>query len=245
VFHAAKVAGALGPIKLAVDPSVSSRARLPARRTTVDPPDRQLTAGTPRRMTTGPISSPAVWGFLTVLAHDQLGLAGGYLILNAAGRPLEFHTTTPLKPNRAQQILFGPTLEPYLYGEQIGQTLVCKGSLLPAAVYTDHERVLAVRDFVAAPVALVLPSDNMLGAAEAAPRPSEWHIDPPRRPGGELAPFVVGNNRLAVPGGRDADRQAIAQHMEALAGFDLSEPFGRIREAIEEAHRVTRASSAA
>ena len=65
-------------------------------------------------------SQPAL-GFLTVLEHSQHGLMGGYLVLNISGRPLEFHCTAPIKPNRAQQILYGPTLEPYLFGEQIGQ----------------------------------------------------------------------------------------------------------------------------
>ena len=70
-----------------------------------------------------PKSQPAL-GFLTVLEHAQHGLMGGYLVLNPAGRPLEFHCTTPIKPNRAQEILYGPTLEPYLFGEQIGKALV-------------------------------------------------------------------------------------------------------------------------
>ena len=70
--------------------------------------------------------SQAALGFLTVLEHDEHGLVGGYLLLNMAGRPLEFHCTVPVRPNRAQQILFGPTLRPYLYGEQIGQALLAK-----------------------------------------------------------------------------------------------------------------------
>ncbi len=95
-------------------------------------------------------------GFLTVRNNEESGLIGGYLLLNEVGRPLEFHCTAPVKPNRAQQILFGPTLEPFLYGEQIGQTLLLKGSVEPLAVYTDVEAALSVRDFVSTPVALVL-----------------------------------------------------------------------------------------
>ena len=49
-------------------------------------------------------SKPAL-GFLTVVEHPQYGLFGGYLVLNLAGRPLEFHCTAPIKPNRAQEIL--------------------------------------------------------------------------------------------------------------------------------------------
>jgi len=58
-------------------------------------------------------SKPAL-GFLTVVDHPQYGLFGGYLVLTAAGRPLEFHCTAPIKPNRAQEILYGPTLHAFL-----------------------------------------------------------------------------------------------------------------------------------
>ena len=96
-------------------------------------------------MATGQRKSPSAVGFLTVLEHSQHGLMGGYLVLNIAGRPLEFHCTAPVKPNRAQQILYGPTLEPYLYGEQIGQALVSKSSLEPLVIFTDRPPALAVR----------------------------------------------------------------------------------------------------
>src|SRR4051812_23172961 len=65
------------------------------------------------RMTAGG-ASPAALGFLTVVEDEQQGLVGGYLLLNPLGRPVEFHCTAPVKPNRAQQILYGPTLRPYL-----------------------------------------------------------------------------------------------------------------------------------
>ena len=71
-------------------------------------------------------SLPSI-GFLTIREYEELGLIGGYLVLNVNGRPLEFHCTAPVRPNRAQQILYGPTLEPFLFGEQIGQALVSKG----------------------------------------------------------------------------------------------------------------------
>lgn len=185
-------------------------------------------------------TTPDALGFLTVLEHEQLGLVGGYLILNAAGRPLEFHCTAPVKPNRAQQILFGPTLDAYLFGEQIGQTLVSQGSLKPTALYTDNQRVLSVREFVSLPVALVLAGED--GAQTAPPSiksPSGWRVDAPQS-SGQLAPFAVGRNRLAVATGREADRQAILNRQQELSTFDLGEPFQRIREAVEEAHKVSR-----
>src|SRR6188474_707044 len=80
-----------------------------------------------------PKSLPAI-GFLTIVEHQESGLTGGYLVLNTLGRPLEFHCTAPLKTNRAQEILYGPTLRPFLYGEQIGQTLLEKSNFQPLFV---------------------------------------------------------------------------------------------------------------
>jgi hypothetical protein len=106
------------------------------------------------------ISRPAI-GFLTVIEHPQHGLFGGYLVLNLAGRPLEFHCTAPIKPNRAQQILYGPTLEPFLYGEQIGSTLLGHAKTSPLAICTDRQPVLCLRDLIDLPVALVLPPGEL------------------------------------------------------------------------------------
>ena len=177
------------------------------------------------------------FGFLTVVQHEQHGLFGGYLLLNSNGRPLEFHCTAPVKPNRAQEILYGPTLEPYLYGEQIGQTLIAKGQNQPLLVCTDLAPVLAVRQFVEAPVMLVLNETEEDAGRESAATPS-FRIDAAHRGGPSLAIFRVGRNRLAVSAGYTADQEKAAAELETVAEhIDLSEPFARIRGAIEEAQR--------
>jgi hypothetical protein len=194
--------------------------------------------------------SKTALGFLTVRNHEDAGLIGGYLILNDVGRPLEFHCTAPVKPNRAQQILFGPTLEPFLYGEQIGQTLLGKTSLEPLAVYTDVAAALAVRDFVKTPVALVLgaapPNESAPHAAEAGGSDSArsgsaatWRLDAAHATA-RLATFLLGQNRLAVAEEHRRDQDEIQQRLATLADFDLAEPFERIREALEEAHKQSR-----
>jgi hypothetical protein len=188
-------------------------------------------------------------GFLTVVDHPQFGLFGGYLLLSTAGRPLEFHCTAPIKPNRAQEILYGPTLQSFLYGEQIGRTLLEKASAEPALVCTDREAVLAVREHVSLPVALVLAADGGT-ANEAVERPQLRPDDPGDRParvlGNGLTAFQVGRNRLAVPEASDGDRQQIIERLACLPeSFDLTEPFGRIRAAIEEAQQAVRSPSVA
>ena len=192
----------------------------------------------------GSKSLPAI-GFLTVTEHAEHGYCGGYLLLNVAGRPLEFHCTAPIRPNRAQEILYGPTLKPFLYGEQIGHTLVAKSKLAPLAVCTDQEPGLAVRDFVDMPVFLVLPPEEekpaeQTGSAVAGGDAEErvWRVDGSHGGVSRFDMFRLGRNSLAVPQGAGQDRTLITDRLGDLAeSFDLAEPFGRIREAIEEARR--------
>ena len=192
--------------------------------------------------------SRSALGFLTVVQDPQQGLFGGHLVLNPAGRPLEFHCTAPIRPNRAQQILYGPTLEPYLFGEQIGQTLLATAKIEPQVVCTDRRPALAVRAFVSMPVVLVLSPDH--GPAEAdgqpaanlhpaeEPQTKTRRLDPAHGNGGGLIAFTLGRNRLALPDPQADDRGLIADRLGELADwFDLAEPFQRIREAIEEARR--------
>ena len=58
-------------------------------------------------------------GFLGV-QREPAGYVGGYLVTNRWGRPLEFRLSSPVLPNKVQQILYGPTLEPYLCHTYIG-----------------------------------------------------------------------------------------------------------------------------
>jgi hypothetical protein len=199
----------------------------------------------------GDTKSQASIGFLTVREHEQLGLVGGYLVLNAAGRPLEFHCTAPVKPSRAQQILYGPTLHPYLYGEQIGQTLLAKAGTQPLAVCTDSEMAMSVRPFVKLPVALVLSETKPAPVgepvsqtiAESAPRAAAgpaWRLDAAHTLGANLNTFHLGRNLLAVLSAEDGDRAAFEARNAAWGDFDLGEPFFRIQEAVEEAMKGSR-----
>jgi hypothetical protein len=182
-------------------------------------------------------SLPA-FGFLTVVHHEQHGFFGGYLVLNSSGRPLEFHCTAPVKPNRAQEILYGPTLEPYLYGEQIGQALIAKSQNEPLVVCTDLAPVLAVRQYVSLPVILVLGDHPPSQAAGAGPAtPTAYRVDAAHDRGPSPAAFQVGGNRLAVAAGYAKDQELAVAGLSAAQHLDLTEPFERIRGAIDEAQR--------
>ena len=174
--------------------------------------------------------TPAALGFLTVTEHAELGLFGGYLVLNAAGRPLEFHCTSPVKPNRAQEILYGPTLRPYLFGEQIGQTLISKAKNDVGLVCTDLAACLAAREFSERPLLVILAKD-------AAAAESEFVLG---------SRFKLGKNEVATAARFESDEQPIREfHSQLHDAIDLLEPFARIREALDEAQKSVRPAAAA
>ena len=113
-------------------------------------------------------------GFLTAIEVPDKGYVGGLLVTNHFGRPLEFQSTVPIKPNPTQEILYGPTLEPFLLGELIATTLIEKSGVKPHLVLTDREQILALREHISSPVAWVKLEDKKskaaaISAGESAP----------------------------------------------------------------------------
>ena len=177
-------------------------------------------------------------GFLTVVREGG-GYLGGYLVTNQWGRPLEFRLSTPVQPNRVQQILYAETLEPYVCGELIGKTLVEKTGMLVRAVVTDTLAALELRQKIDVPVVLLTPH----------PRTS-----PPQSPGNEHAirgPHLQFPRDERIPKGEKAemclkshpkfpdDSWIVQELLDRVAeGFDLPEPFLRVREAMAEARKM-------
>ncbi len=176
---------------------------------------------------------------MTVLESAEHGFLGGYLVLNHHGRPLEFHCTAPVRPNRAQEILYGTTLKPYLFGDQIGQTLWSQSKKVPHIIYTDLVEVLQVRQFIPHPVVLIvdqnkstmnhsrMPAHSRVDTAHTNNRAP--HVD-------HLQSFCSGEYALAIPEAYSEDKTIVLEQCESLGeSFDLQEPLDRIRCAIQEA----------
>ena len=94
-------------------------------------------------------------GFLTAIEVADRGFVGGLLITNHYGRPLEFQCTAPVKANRTQEILYGPTLVPYVLGELIGRTLLEKATIKSHVLLTERPEILEARGNFNVPTALV------------------------------------------------------------------------------------------
>jgi len=192
------------------------------------------------------------FGFLTVTEHQQLGLIGGYLVLNHLGRPLEFHCTTPVRASRAQKILYGSTLYSFLCGDQVAQLLIQRAKIKPCSVFTDKPQVLAVQEFVDIPVCFIHgncdkrkhfqlfhdetqvsqepeKSDFVLSTTEAVQGLSRFR----------LSEQNIGRYKLLVPDQMTLSASEILDNLKNISYFiDPLEPFERIRLAIEEAQKA-------
>lgn len=171
----------------------------------------------------------AAFGFLTVLESAEHGLFGGYLVLSPLGRPLEFRCSTPIAASRAQQILYGPTLRPYLLAEVIGQALAAGSELAPRVILTDQRDML--------PLGL-LRSESVVHVERLAEGDAA-------RPGADQLPEQAATFKLARCRLTPAELSAISCDelralLEPLArNVDLCEPFGRILAALTEAQMAS------
>lgn len=163
-------------------------------------------------------------GFLTVL-HEANGYLGGYLVTNVWGRPLEFRLSSAVQPNRVQQILYAATLEPYLCADLIGKTLIDKTAVPVQLVVTDRETVLELRHKVEYPVVWLAPIDE----ARTVSAQGGVEVMPPQAGRGPLLCHPRFPNDVA-------QTRALLGQLDS--GFDLVEPFVRIREAIGEARKM-------
>lgn len=162
-------------------------------------------------------------GFISVKQHAEHGYFGGYLILNYLARPLEFHCTMPVKPSRAQSLLYGPTVHDFVCGEQIAKALIAKAKLKPTIVLTNCAPVLSVSLVSSVSVAMLRTS----------------HCELPTSL--DLKQLKVDDGDFSIPVQSKLEQEQLASVLQSLSpNFELSEPFQRINEAILEAHPVAK-----
>lgn len=165
---------------------------------------------------------PFRMGFLTAVEDAERGFVGGLLVTNRFGRPLEFQCTAPVKPNKAQQILYGPTLRPFVLGELLGRTLVEKIGVKPNLVLLESDEILDLRQHI--PMAVAYLINKVTDQAIQLP---------------------LGKLAIAFHPDYPADYEEVARHTKATpTDADLREPFERVREALAETIRLGSARTA-
>ncbi len=162
-------------------------------------------------MTTTATNEQLRLGFLTAVQLKDGGHAAGLLVTNRFGRPLEFQCTAPVRPNRTQELLYGPTLVPFLLGELLSKTLLDRIGVKPHVVLTDRAEMLESRPHVSLPVACVVESVRGIDCVR------------------------IGKQQFRLHAEFDEDLKAFEKLAKELAtDADLLEPLDRVREALQE-----------
>ena len=160
-----------------------------------------------------------------IVEIDGLGYCGGLLVLTSKGRPLEFHCTAPVSTNRAQTILYGKTLNGFLFYDQIGKAL-CEKAKYPMDILVVSQVELAdLTSEIGNPV-VVVDREN--------PRPELVSPDANETNQGVkiFQPATRSDGKTTSP---IHTKSLIAEFTETVP---LAEPFERIELAIKEAHSV-------
>ena len=191
-------------------------------------------------------------GFLTAIEVPDQGYVGGLLVTNRHGRPLEFQCTAPVKPNRTQEILYGPTLGPFLLGELIGRALIEKSGIKPHLILTERAEILELRQHIEVPVACLTSDAATLPAPSAGSENSTSvsSIDLLRQKPvatggarehgeqGEALVLRMGRQFVRFHSAHSQDCQAFTEDATLIPrDADLREPFERVREALQETVR--------
>jgi hypothetical protein len=149
------------------------------------------------------------------------------LVINSLGRPVEFHCSTPVRPTRTQEVLYGQTLQQYLSCDLIGRAMLkhCRGN--HTVVVVRQNEMAALTAHTDRPLAVIAQRESQPATEEAA--------------GTENPVTVSDASPMARVLGKPDDQVWAEQALLRLgAVLPLDEPFGRIDEAIREAHAAGR-----
>lgn len=168
-------------------------------------------------------------GFLTVLEVEGFGSCGGLLVVNQIGRPVEFHCTAPVSANRTQEILYGRSLESFLYCDQIGKTLTSQSKSKLNLIVTDQTKLTGL-EINPDQTLVILIDENELEQLQI-------DLDGAHR-------LELGLESGTIPFAFTQDESQLETVKKQLRLFSrtipLDEPFERIENAIDEAQSVAR-----
>ncbi len=165
-------------------------------------------------------------GFMETIEVEGRGHIGGLLITNQNGRPLEFQCTTPVRPNRTQEILFGETLRPWLLGELIGSTLLDRVAIKPSLVVTSDPCLLELRNHTEVPIAV---AESATGGRRGATGGDAL----------ESRKLHLGGSVLRFHDAHNSDIDSLQKQRHLIPdSADLQEPLERVREALAETVRT-------
>jgi hypothetical protein len=152
--------------------------------------------------------------YMDVLVFSDGSIRGGILTTDIETRPYEFRITSAIKPTQLQQMLYGTSLKDYVYGELICAPLIKATKEKISFVLAKERYIMDVRPLVAVPIVLVLYNEKYAGD------------------GVKPITFQAHKNFSSELSYAQTVLTPIMQR------HDLTEPFERLKLALNEVHRM-------
>jgi len=156
---------------------------------------------------------------------------GGMLITDANGKPVEFRSTTPVKPSALQRTLYGDSMMPHIATELLGVPLLKSVQEKPSIILVRDEIYFGVR------LQIETPLFRMQQLA-ANSNPSSAYTKNSQN-GGEVFTSTANYTSIVVTPHQShpADLSLCKPILtEVFNRIDLNEPFERLEHAITYVH---------
>ena len=141
------------------------------------------------------------------------------MLLDRIGRPLEFHCTLPVTPNKAQEILYGRTLQSFVFCDQIGSALLAKTQRDLTALLVKPAELLDIQPSLPCPVLHPISTDEQEASHSYNQEAQMFQVE--------------GVSFLSTS---VLETQELVQRMEQFVHLPyIGEPFERIQEALAQA----------
>ncbi len=162
-------------------------------------------------------------GYVVIVDRGEEGYVGGYMYADECGVPIEFwHTAfSPVKADHLQELLYGKTLKPELFGRHIAGSLLGddqgKSKPKPPVLLTKEEAILCGLD---------IPGIAVMLIESVGPQPTVNDESTCRR-------IVTGTGDVVIRW-RQENTAEVEQMIPKLRSIDVLEPFERIRVLLDE-----------
>ena len=154
---------------------------------------------------------------------------GGLLITDGNGKPVEFRSTTPVKPNALQRTLYGTTMMSHIATELLGVPLLKSVEQKPSVILIRDEIFFGVRSQVETPLFRIEQHQN---ATTSLPSAYAMTNNEALKSTANYIPIV------ATPHDAHQDDFSLCKPIlkEVFGRMDLYEPFERLEHAITYVH---------
>jgi hypothetical protein len=166
-------------------------------------------------------------GYVKIVNLGAHAFAGGLMIVDSRGLPLDFRYTDPVNPSKVQQILYGKALDRHVRQDVIFKHLAEKMEPKPALLLVDDELLLDLP--AAVPVVMVLET-RLSPLREAAQLQKVSDVEYMLQAAETGSPLRI---KLAKAEAGLPEKVADLLLEVVAEGLDPVEPFSRIRGAVD------------